>query len=181
MSTCHIIHHPRSRSHERVTELCLPGHPAPAWEASLGHISAVQPFLKPNQYFIFHPSNPIGPKSNPFREFSGLFQACDVLRRVQNQLLQLALRQDPHRDLSMFEEHRDAQVSKTPRLRQLKEDWSSGPCSAQLYTKGSICGVRLFNLFVRVSRLYLRFHVVNCAWLPVRRTLGHVEQHSCGR
>jgi len=32
-----------------------------------------------------------------------------MLWRVQNQLLELALRKNPHHDLSIVEEHRDAQ------------------------------------------------------------------------
>ena len=81
----------------------------PHRECRSGRFSAIQPFLKPVQHFFLYPSHSVGAQNDPSWEFSGLLQTCNVLRRVQNQLLQLALRQDPHRDLSMVGEHRDAQ------------------------------------------------------------------------
>ena len=74
-----------------LTELCTPGHPAPAWGVSLGRFSAFQPFLEPAQHFVLNPPHPVRAKLYPLGELTGSFQAGDVLWRVQNQLLQLAL------------------------------------------------------------------------------------------
>ena len=64
--------------------------------------------LQPVQHFVLNPSHPVWAKLDPLGELPGPLQVRDVLWRVQNQLLQLTLRNDPHHDVSMIEEHRDA-------------------------------------------------------------------------
>jgi len=88
--------------------LCTPGRPAPFRERRLGCFAAVQPTLKPIQHLGLNPSHSVRAKLYPLGEFTGLFQPRDVLRRVEDQLLELALWKNPHHDVSTNEEHRDA-------------------------------------------------------------------------
>ena len=70
---------------------------------SVRFISTGNPLLEPVQHFILNPSHPIGAKLYPLGELAGCLQPCDVLWRVQDKLLQLPFRQNPHREDSQIE------------------------------------------------------------------------------
>jgi len=80
----------------------------PLTGAVRGLVSAVYALLKPFQHFAFDPPHPAFAKSYPLGELPGCLKAGDVLRRIEDQLPELTLRQNPHRGISSFEEHRDA-------------------------------------------------------------------------
>ncbi len=54
---------------------------------SVRSFATVQPFLQPIQHLALDPSHSVLTERYPLGELTGLFQPCDVLRRVQNQLL----------------------------------------------------------------------------------------------
>lgn len=76
--------------HKKVAGLCTPGHQL-LFRSADRFFSAVQSQLEPVQYFTLNPSHSIGAELYPYREFPGRLQPRDVLRRVENQLLELAL------------------------------------------------------------------------------------------
>ena len=82
--------------------------PCPVTGASFGSNSAFQPRLEPVQHFALNPSDAVWAQLYPFGELACLLQPRDMLRRIQNKLLDLALRKNPHHDVSIVEEHRDA-------------------------------------------------------------------------
>ena len=92
-----------------VTGLCTPGHPAPLRGVPGRVFAAFDALLKPVHHLAFNPSHPVRADLNRLRELPGLFQARDMLGRVQDRILALTLRQYPHHDVSLSEEHRDAQ------------------------------------------------------------------------
>ncbi len=53
--------------------------------------AAVQPLPEPIQHFLLNPPHSVRADLDPLRELAGLFQPCDVLRGVQDHLLELAL------------------------------------------------------------------------------------------
>jgi hypothetical protein len=55
------------------------------------------PLLKPFQNFSLDPAYPAGADLDPLGELSGRFKASNVLRGVEDKLLELTLRQYPHR------------------------------------------------------------------------------------
>jgi hypothetical protein len=75
----------------RVAGLCTPGHPCSFAGVSSGAFAANDPLLQPVQHFGLNPSDAVGPEVDPLGECSGLFQPRDMLGRVQDQLLELAL------------------------------------------------------------------------------------------
>jgi hypothetical protein len=75
---------------QRVTGLCTPGHPAPFQECRLG-LAACDPLLQPVQHFALNPADPVGAEGYPLGECPGFLQSRHVLRRVQDQLFELAL------------------------------------------------------------------------------------------
>jgi hypothetical protein len=77
--------------------------PAPLTGVPDRSVSGLQALLKPIQHFVLNPSHPARAKLYPLWELAGLLQARDVLRRIQDQLLDLALRQNPHHDVSLKE------------------------------------------------------------------------------
>lgn len=105
--------------HDWVAGLCTPGHPCSLSGVSVRVFSAVQPLLEPIQHFGLNPSHSVGADLYPLREHPGLFQSGHVLWRVQDHLLELALRKYPHHDASVSEEHRDAQGYDNPRGGQI--------------------------------------------------------------
>ena len=84
--------------------------------ASFGFFAAVQPLLKPAQYFLFNPSHSVDAQAYPLGEFPGFLQSCNVLRWIQNQLFQLALWQYPYHDLSRMKSIAMPKVTTIPRL-----------------------------------------------------------------
>ena len=102
-----------------VTGLCTPGHPCSLSGVSVRVFSAVQPLLEPIQHFGLNPSHSVRADLYPLREHPGLLQSGHVLWRVQDHLLELALRKYPHHDASVSEEHRDAQGYDNPRGEQI--------------------------------------------------------------
>ena len=75
---------------ETGDQALLPGHSAPVSGVSFGFSAALQPFLKPVQDFVLNPSHSVRAKLYPLGEMTCLFQPRDVLRRVEDQLLELA-------------------------------------------------------------------------------------------
>jgi hypothetical protein len=68
-------------------------HPARAPSSgALCFVSALDALLKPVQHFLLDPPDPALAELYPFRERSGRLKAGDVLRAVQYELLELALR-----------------------------------------------------------------------------------------
>lgn len=65
--------------------------PAPSEGVSARRFAAIQPFLEPIQDFGLNPPHPGGAKVYPLGELPGLLQSCDVLRRIQDKLLELTL------------------------------------------------------------------------------------------
>ena len=86
-----------------MTGLCTPGHLGSFSGVSVRFISTGDSLLKPIQHFILNPSHSVGAKLYPLGELAGCFQPCDVLWRVQDELLQLPFRQNPHREDSQIE------------------------------------------------------------------------------
>lgn len=80
----------------------------PSSGAVKGLISAFDPLLKPIQYLLLNPSHPALAELYPLGERPCRLKSGDVLRGVENKLLELTLRQYPHRGTSSLEEHRDA-------------------------------------------------------------------------
>jgi len=68
-----------------------PDHPLLFRSAELA-LSILDPFLEPVQHFFLNPSHPVGTKLYPLGEFAGRLETCDVLRRIENHLLQLPFR-----------------------------------------------------------------------------------------
>jgi hypothetical protein len=59
-----------------------------------GCVSAFDPLLEPVEHLRLNPANPATraiPEAHALWEPAGVFQALDMLRRVQNYLLELAL------------------------------------------------------------------------------------------
>lgn len=69
--------------------LCTPGHPSLLRQELRLGLSVVQSALQPFQYFCFNPSYSVEAESYPLWELPDLFQSCNVLRRVKNELLYL--------------------------------------------------------------------------------------------
>lgn len=63
-------------------------------------ISALDALLKPIHHFLLDPADPALAELNPFGKRSNLFQTGYVLRGVENEILELTLRQYPHRNIS---------------------------------------------------------------------------------
>ncbi len=80
----------------------------PSSGAVKGLISAFDPLVKPVQYLLLNPSHPALAELYPLRERPCRLKSGDMLRGVENKLLELTLRQYPHRGTSSLEEHRDA-------------------------------------------------------------------------
>jgi hypothetical protein len=72
--------------------------------------ATVNALSEPIQNFVLNPPHPVGAQPYPRGELACRLEACDVLRRVKNQLLQLPFRQDPHLDDS-----RVGSISRCPR------------------------------------------------------------------
>jgi hypothetical protein len=70
---------------------CNPGHPLLLKGVSARYVSVRQTFLEPVHDFSLNPTYAGGAEVNPLGELPGPFQTCDVLRRIQNQLLKLTL------------------------------------------------------------------------------------------
>ena len=51
-------------------------------------VSGFQALLQPVQHFVLNQSDPARAKLYPLGELAGLFQACDVLRRILEAALQ---------------------------------------------------------------------------------------------
>jgi hypothetical protein len=63
-------------------------------------ISAIDALAEPIQHFLLYPAHPALAEAYPFRERSCLLKTGNMLRAVQNKLLELTLRQYPHRGIS---------------------------------------------------------------------------------
>jgi hypothetical protein len=63
-------------------------------------IAAFDPLLQPVQHFLLDPSDPALAKLYPLGERPGRLKTGDMLRGVKNKLLELTLRQYPHRGIS---------------------------------------------------------------------------------
>jgi hypothetical protein len=63
-------------------------------------ISARDALLKPIQHFLLDPSDSALAEAYPFRERPCRFKPGNMLRGVKNKLLELTLRQYPHRGIS---------------------------------------------------------------------------------
>lgn len=66
--------------------------PAPLGGVSSGLISTVDALPEPIQHLALNPADPVGAKPYPPGELARRLQACDVLRRVQDQILDLPFR-----------------------------------------------------------------------------------------
>ena len=78
-------------------------------EESVLLITRVNALLEPLQNFILDPSDPVLAQHYPLGELAGGFQARNVLGRIKDQLLHLALAQHfSHHETPHIEEHRDA-------------------------------------------------------------------------
>jgi len=64
----------------------VPDHPLPLGSVR-GIIAIVNPLLEPGHHFILDPSHPALAEPHPLRELPGCLKACDVLRRIEDQLL----------------------------------------------------------------------------------------------
>jgi len=73
---------------------------APSSGALCHLISAINTLLKPVQHFLLDPPHSALAELYPFRKSSCRLKAGYMLRGVENKLLELALRQYPHRGIS---------------------------------------------------------------------------------
>ena len=74
----------------------------PSSGAVKGLISAFDALLKPFQYFLLNPSHPALAELHPLGERPGRFKSGNVLRGIEYELLELTLRQYPHRGISFW-------------------------------------------------------------------------------
>src|SRR5690606_11416385 len=69
-----------------------PIRPAPCQECRSGLISTSDPLPKPIHHLLLNPSHSACAQLYPLGELAGFLQPCDVLRRVEDELLQLPFR-----------------------------------------------------------------------------------------
>src|SRR5258708_23975215 len=74
----------------------------PSSGAVKGLISAFDTLLKPIQYLLLNPSHPALAELHPLGERPGRFKARNMLRGIEYELLELTLRQYPHRGISFW-------------------------------------------------------------------------------
>lgn len=68
-----------------------------------GFVPLLDTLLQPGEYFLFDPSDPTEgtiPETQSARKDPRVFEPLDVLRAIQDQLLELALGPNPHRGIS---------------------------------------------------------------------------------
>lgn len=96
---------PESAQTHPLRKIGQPGRAHPAARllnsgVSVRRFSAVDPLAEPVEHLGLNPTHSAWADLYPPRERPGLFQSGDVLRRVQDQLLELTLRKYPHHDVS---------------------------------------------------------------------------------